>query len=483
MRAALAALGLALSLLPGHRPAAATAHDRNEPEPLTLDEVLEAVDVSYPLLLAAEADRRAVAGRLKSARGSFDTLLRTEGDFRPAGFYQNYGGGGVVEQPTQLWGARFFAGYRIASGDFPSYDGARETKDGGEFRGGFELPLVRGGPIDGPRARLRQAEIDLRRIDPEIALQRIDFRRQASLAYWDWIAFERIVGVEERLLDTAEARQGQIEGRVARGALPQIDLSDNERLIVDRRIRLLGAERDAEQSAIQLSLFLRDGEGNPVIVTAARLPPDFPREDDPTPQRLARDVERAEADHPLLRALGLQIDRAEVDLELARNDALPSVDLRFEGSQDIGGGFPGISSEGSISPNPRRKTEVKALVKFELPVQRREAKGRAEAARARVARLDNQRRFARDRIVTEIRRAMAALEAAFAQTQAARRNLELARELQRAEERKLMLGNSNLINVNIREIQAAEAGQALIRAQAEYFRADAEYRAAVAVGP
>lgn len=61
----------------------------------------------------------------------------------------------------------------------------------------------------------------------------------------------------------------------------------------------------------------------------------------------------------------------------------------------------------------------------------------------------------------------------------ARRNRELAQELRRAEERKLFLGTSNLINVNIREVQAFDAASTLIAAQADYFRARAKYRAAL----
>jgi outer membrane protein TolC len=59
----------------------------------------------------------------------------------------------------------------------------------------------------------------------------------------------------------------------------------------------------------------------------------------------------------------------------------------------------------------------------------------------------------------------------------------LAEKLRRAEERKLSLGLSNLIDVNIRELQAASAAQALIEAQAGYFLALADYEAAAAHPP
>ena len=328
----------------------------------------------------------------------------------------------------------------------------------------------------------RIGKVAVRRIAPEVELQRIGFRRDATLAYWAWLAAGLGVGVDARLLRVAEARQGQLEGRVSRGVMPRVDLTDNERLIVDRRIRLRGAERDAEQAAIALSLFLRDADGNPLVATTERLPGGFPPEDEPRRSQLPQDIERAESGHPLLRALAYEIESAEVDLELARNESLPAVDLRIEGSRDFGAATPGISSEGSISPNPRGQGEVRALLRFELPVLRREALGRAQAARAKLSRLESERRFAQDRITAKIRRAMAGLEAAWEQTLAARRNLELARELEAAEERKLLLGTSNLINVNIRELQTAEGNRALIEAQAEYFQALAEYRAAVAVG-
>ena len=45
-----------------------------------------------------------------------------------------------------------------------------------------------------------------------------------------------------------------------------------------------------------------------------------------------------------------------------------------------------------------------------------------------------------------------------------------------------MLGDSNLINANTRELQTAEGNRSLIEVQAEYFPALADHRAAVAAG-
>jgi len=463
-------------------PADPGAAPAGEPRPVLLADVLASVEAHYPLLAAARAERGVAAGKLQSARGSFDTRLVADGDLRPAGFYENYAGGGKLEQLTRLWGLRLFGGYKVGSGTFPSYEGDRQTNRAGEVGGGVELPLLRGRSIDDARAKLRRAELERLQVEPKIALEVIDFFLEATLAYWNWLAAGLEVDVARDLLRVATARQQQLEGRVARGLVPRIDLVDNERLIVDRRIRLRGAERDAEQAAIALSLFLRDGGGEPRLVPSERLPEGFPEEVEPDPGRVEADVTLAREAHPLLASLALERQRMRVELALARNDRLPDVDLLVEASQDYGTAIPGVSSKGSVSPNPRGETEVKARIRFQLPIQQRDARGRITSATARLARLESRQQFERERIEADIRRAMAGLEAAYAQAVAARDNLTLARELQRAEERKLGLGASNLIDVNIREQQAADAGVSLIEAQADYFRALARYQAAVAVG-
>ena len=448
--------------------------------PLELSQVLDSVEAHFPLLRAAEAELRIAAGARREAAGSFDLRVRAEGDLRPAGFYNSYSGGATLEQPTRLWGARLFGGYRIGRGDFAAYDGALQTDRRGEISAGVEVPLLRGGSTDETRVKLRQAEIVEANAVPLVALRRIEIVREATLAYWTWVAAGLTVDVTERLLAVAESRQSQIEGRVRRGALPRIDLLDNERLVVDRRIRLRGAQRDVEQQAIALSLFLRDRNGDPLVPGLERLPADFPPERMPSRAQFETDLARAREEFPFVQTLRLERERLEQEQALARNEMLPAFDLRVEGSRDYGRSKPGISSEGSLSSSPRNDTEVKAMLRFEIPVQQREARGRLAQARARLSRIESELRFAHEQVEADVRRAMAGLEAAFALTAEARRNLELAVELQRAEERKLMLGTSNLINVNIRELQAAQAGVALIETQADFFRALAEYRAAAA---
>ena len=95
---------------------------------LLLPEVMDSIRQAYPLIMAALADQRSAQGELQAARGGFDPMLRVRGDASPIGAYPNGRFDLVLEQPTPLWGASAFAGYRVSVGDFPDYDGKLVTR-------------------------------------------------------------------------------------------------------------------------------------------------------------------------------------------------------------------------------------------------------------------------------------------------------------------------------------------------------------------
>jgi outer membrane protein, heavy metal efflux system len=461
----------------GDDPLAGPARD-----PLSLEDVLASVDETYPLLLAIRQELELTNGEFLAAQGSFDSRLFARGEAAPTGYYDRYTTDLGIEQPTRLWGSRLYAGYRLGRGDFPADLGGVKTNESGEVRAGLEIPLLKDGFIDAARTQLRASEIRRRSAEPRIEVRRLDIVKQASEAYWNWVAMGRNVDVERRLLATAEDRRSQLEGRAAQGAIPAIQVLDNERLIVDREIRLRGAERDALEAAVNLGLFLRDESGLMQIPAPNRLPREFPAEDFWDDDRLTADIERASDRHPVMRELALRRDALLASLALNRNALLPDVRVGVEGSKDLGRSAAGIETNGNFSNNPKDDTEVKATLRFEVPALQRAARGRVTSNRAELIRLEHETRYARDSIEAEIRRAMASLQAAFDQSRLAHRNHELATKLQRGEERKLALGSSNLIDVNIRELQTADAGRALVFAQAAFFRALARYDAAIAAG-
>lgn len=469
-----AALALALALAP----AAAWAQPESvaaqgDEAPLTLDAVLRAVDAAFPLLEAARRDQDAANAELLSAEGAFDPSLRLRGGGVAGGYYEYLRGEAVVEQPTQLWGATLFAGYRIgrglSAGGIPNYYGNLETNDYGEVRAGVQVPLWRNGPIDRRRANIRRAELGRPIAALNVEQAALEYRRAATLRYWDWVAAGRRLAVARALLAIAATRDAALAQRVARGDLPAVERTDNARAVAQREGFVVAAERALQQSAIELSLYLRDARGEAVTPSPARLPDELPEPVMLSGPAVRAEVDEAQARRPELRRLAAQRAQLEVERDLARNQAMPAVDVVVAASQDLG--------PGSYT---RNRPEVDASLVVEIPILNRAARGRARAAEAGIARVEEQSRFARDRVRADVRDALSAVEAAVQRAAAARREVEVARAVEAAERTRFDAGDGTLLTVNLREQATAEASLREIDARADYHRAVAAYRAATA---
>lgn len=438
--------------------------------PLRLEEVLASVAQHHPQQLALIAEQSVALGRQLAADGAFDLELRGRALWDPRGTYRNHEVLALLEQPTPWRGLSVYGGYRLGAGDFAPYDEKRRTSTTGEAIAGVRLPLLRDGSIDPARAGIAQAGVDVELAEVGVAALRLELARRAAQEYWGWVAAGQRAEVARALLDVALARAAGVREAADRGELARIEADENDRQVAVRRALRAGAERALEQAALALSLFLRDEAGRPVLPPRGWLPLELPapalRVD---PAALPRHVARAEVQRPELRRLDLLARRTGVDLELARNQALPWVHLTAQVEQELSGGGP--SGEGGL--------EVMGGLELRFPAQRRVARGREAAATAQLEVFTHQERLARERIAVEVRDAASALEAAAVRHEEARRARELARGLERAEREALALGQSTLLVVNLREQAAAEATLLVIDAAADHQRALADWRAAL----
>lgn len=97
-----------------------------------------------------------------------------------------------------------------------------------------------------------------------------------------------------------------------------------------------------------------------------------------------------------------------------------------------------------------------------------------------MARLENDRLFSRDRITADVKDSHSALAAAHQALEMTRKNVELAGLLEDAENERLKQGATDLLALQIREQASFDARVLEVDAQAELFRAYANYRAAIA---
>ena len=440
--------------------------------PLSLAEVLRSADELHPSLNATRAEVDAAQGERLSAEGGFDPSWRTRFTTAPVSGYPQTRLDSVVEVPTPLWGTNFFAGYRYGAGKIPDYYRERETLSGGELRVGAAVPLVRNGPIDRRRATLARAELGQQLAGFSLEQQRFELARLASFRYWDWVAAGQRLELARALLQLARARDAQLSARTQAGEVPAFDRQDNQRALAQREALLVQAQRGVEQAGFELSLFLRDETGQPVQPDEARLPRGFPEPDGSL--REDANVVEALSRRPDVKRLTLQKQQQEVELAYQKNQLLPALDVGVAYTQDIGN-----TPRPELEPLGKPELELSAML--EVPLLFRAGRGRIQTARAGVTRLDAQLQLARDRVAVDVRDAVSALRAAEERITFTRQEVAVSVALERGERTRFELGDSTLLFVNLREQAAAEARAREIDALADFHKAAAALRAALAL--
>ncbi|QRK06299.1 TolC family protein [Archangium violaceum] len=437
--------------------------------PLTLEEVLDSVRERHPQVAVARQGVASAEAELLSAKGGFDTVLKTKGVYVPFSYYPHERLDAVVEQPLPLGGMRLFGGYRLGQGKFPTYYGQYETLSSGELRAGLELPLWRNGSIDKRRADISKARLRKEMTGTTLAGDRLELQREAAYHYWDWVAAGQQLGIVSAQYGLAVTRHEQLARRAAAGDIPQIEHTENERVLLEREAELIAARRKLEQAALKLSLYLRDTEGEPLVVSPSRMPGGLPVPNAVLNAQLDTQLEQALRQRPELRELALQRELFQVDARLARNQAAPAVDLGVSVAKDLGAG-----------PANLRPTELQASLTLDVPLQARGARGQRQAAEAKRAAVEAKTRLARDKVATEVRDTLSALHAAYERVGLARSAADVARRLARGELTRFEQGATSLLFVNLREQAAVDAELKEIKALVDYHRAVIDLRAATA---
>ncbi len=441
---------------------------------LTLSDVIQSVYESYPLLEVALCERDIAEGKELAAWGEFDTGLKAYSLADPMGFYQRYRNVVRLDQPLP-GGGDVFAGYKLGRGQFHPYAYEQETNRGGEFSAGIGVPLLKDRLIDKRRSGLSQAALARQAVEPAVQTQLLDFVRDASQAYWYWVATGKALQTHRHLLQLAQDRVEQIEQRVQSGDLERLARIDNQRLIASREAKVIDAQRKLQMASIKLSLFLRTPDGQPLLPDASLLPGSFPGHTPPDVEQLQQDIQAALATRPELVELDFLTRQMCVELAQAENLLLPKFDAVLEASQDVG--------SAAFANRSKSPFTFEAGFLGEVPLQRREARGKVAAARGKLAQLRAKREFVTNKIAAQVQDAVSALEAASGKIERTGKNLDLSRQALALGREAFNAGDIDLIVLNIYEQAVADAQISWLEAQAEFFAAEAEYRAALARDP
>ncbi len=480
MRSCLAALLLSVSALvslpvaaqPVVDSAATVAVDGDTgaaPLPLLQDEVLASSAQHFPGILKSLAEQRIALGRTQEVEGAFDTVFSADANSRAEGFYDGRYVDGTIKRPFREFGGNVYGGYGISRGDFPIYEDENFTAEDGSLKLGVLFSLLRDRAIDPRRANIVDAQLGLEQADLELMLTRVGVQQRALRAYWSWVAAGHQLAVYNELLQLALDREEGLRQQVRNGSRAAIFITENAQNITRRRSLALNAQRDFRAAAFSLSFFLRDGAGETMVPSASRLPGLDKIRSVPMPDSGGA-VDRSLALRPELLIIDAALGRAQQKIALSENELKPRLDLNLEyksGLGDDGEGGPSKSSE-----------DLMVGFTFEVPLERRRAKGRLAQARAKREALEFERQRLEDQIELELQNILLDLDVARELAALAKLEVEQAQTMRNAERKRFDSGASDFFLVNLREEAEANARIRYFAAQREAHVARANYDAA-----
>ena len=435
--------------------------------PLTLDEVLASARFHAPQVLEALARVRGAQGRALSAQAAFDTVFAAQADTRLTGYYDGRDIGARVTQPFENRGGYVYGGYRVSGGTFPIYEDERYTSRLGELKAGAVLSLLRDRLIDDRRFARTIAETDIAIADADRLMVAIGVQTRAIQTYNNWVIAGLRLKLYKDLLALAQDRQAGFKRQVQEGARPTILLTENEQNILRRQTLVVQSDQALDMAANALSLYLRDGDGVPVVPPRSRLPNRLP-----PPLPLAAQPLDLVMQRPDLRTIDIRMKQANQRLALDRNAFLPKLDLKAEVSNDFGRtGFGGPSRNG---------VESKVGVTFTLPLQQSAARGRLAQTNAEIDAFRARRQFLENQVTTDIAGMQIAATGAGRLVGIAADEADRAATMAAAERRRFELGASDFFLVNVREEAAADAAVRRLEAVFRQTVAHADLAAATA---
>jgi cobalt-zinc-cadmium efflux system outer membrane protein len=272
-------------------------------------------------------------------------------------------------------------------------------------------------PFPGKKKLDRQIGVfGVRLWEAELSVRRLELVRDVKTAFFQVLAFERLVAVEGELVTVAEASASAARKRVAAGAAPDQEQLRAEIPLEQDRTELLGFQRELVTARQTLAMFLGRPDLAEATVSGALA-------DTVTPGLFDQGPERWLTNHPSVVTARASRDRAQSEFSRARLEPYPDVTVGLAGGR-IGETDQSIIQLGFSVPLPildsgrGRKREAQANVSVaeaELQSVEQRLLRNWGAARQRLRTAADQAANYRDRILPKADEALRLVQTGFEQ--------------------------------------------------------------------
>ena len=253
--------------------------------------------------------------------------------------------------------------------------------------------------------------------------------------------------------------------RTCRAASPSpLDVVEANQEVQRRREVAIAVQRLVEQEQLKLSMFLWDN--NAPVAPSLERAPDFPSHMlVMTPDTIQAHKHQAQVDRPEVKEIGIEAKLNNIDLELAKNNLLPSLDAE-------------------VAPARAPEKFILGLgysfgLELKIPIFQRRSRGEVLEAQGKADRFVLMQQFREQQVLVDVDNALSAIERAKERVAAAAESLRLAKTLEEGERFRYSLGATSVLFVNLRERNWVDSESQVIRAKADYQKAQALYQWAI----
>ncbi len=458
---------LALVLLP--KISFAQNSESSAVKTLSVEEVVKSAVKNYPKIFAHYDKIRAAESNLLAAKGFFDIRIKQNYSDRTRGYYDGKTYDTEIEKHLGVLGSRVYGGYRKSYGKFADYDGGSLTNSGGEYRAGAKFSLLKDRDIDENRLSLILGNLGIEEAKVELENIKMEIARDATKAYWSWVAGGKILQIYEDLYQLSLNRQKQLETKSEKGDIAKIIAVENRKNLLKRKASLAKIRQEFDAASIYLSLFFRDANGTPIKPKIQNLPNlELKLSAIPKEREFNLVKEQAILKRPEIRVMKIKSEEQSSELKYAKNLLNPQLDVEFGASKDVGRG-----------PDTRTQSNNYTNFTFSLPLQQREGKGKVAAAESKLSAIAYEKSLLEDQIKVEIDQIMIRILTINETYSLLVEEAELANILQSAELEKFKHGASNFFLVNLREQDLAASKAAVIEVYKEFQNSMADYKLAI----
>jgi outer membrane protein TolC len=275
--------------------------------------------------------------------------------------------------------------------------------------------------------------------------------------------------VYEDLVKNSEVRNEYLVDRHKRGDIAQILVTENEQYVASRKGSLQAAMERLIRAEYALSLFYRNEKGDPINPSEATDFEDYPGKLGTLLDNmdLTSNVDELIEKRPDMKNLALNVEKIEVQLELAKQDLAPQIDVTTE-----------YYKRTVAHPNmPLDYMMVMAHVS--VPIERDLGNGNIAAARARRMVAQKRMSLGRQTYAFEVMALRKALLLQLEQVTQSEIEYTKARELVASETYKFKTGGGNLFLVNLREQAQANAEASFHESRLAFMNTLLSYQALV----